>query len=389
MLDAPRVRWTVAASIGVVVLLGIGGVAVAYSHSRSGTRSVAVATPKPSTCTDAYRLLALSPSEISAANPVCLVQSLKFSGELAGSVAQAYTVSADNASPSSMCALPKRWNGYPQALLAIVVGVKAYRLRISVPGTSEHQLVKLNNLAGAVELASIADPSTDWSQATGTVSLNPDGVTGTIDASLLRDVTGAQPVHVSGQWACGAPLPLPAFAASAPCASFYALNQLHAADVARMKARSCNVENLNLSGDISAHLVHAITDRAISPSPGFGGDNYCGSVGEEYTATLKFPVGDESFLLDLDVSNYPAVLPGRYSAQTTGTSVGAVLFLGYADAQNHGQFVTDDQVFWSGSSGTFTIARDMKSGTLNASLQGSLSHAGSSVHITGSWRCAA
>ena len=388
MLDAPRMRMTVAASIGVVFLLGIGGVAVAYSHSRSGTTPAAVATPKPSICTDAYRLLALSPSEISAANPVCLVQSLKFSGELAGSVAQAYSVSADDASPSSMCAVPKRWSGYPQALLAIVVGVKAYRLRISMPGTSEHQTVSLNNLAGAVELASIVDPSTDWSQATGTISLNPDGVTGTIDASLLRDASGAQPVHISGQWACGAPLPLPAVAAGVPCASFYALNQLHAADVARMKARACNVENLSLSGDISAHLVRAVTDRTMAPTPGYGGDNFCGSVGEEYTATFKFSVGDESFLLDLDVSNYPAVLPGRYPAQTTGTSVGAVLFLGYADAANHGEFVTDDQVFWMGSGGTFTIARDMKSGTLDASLS-SLTHAGSSVRITGSWRCAA
>jgi len=388
MLDASRLRWTVAASIGVVFLLGVGGVAVAYSHSRSGTTPVAVATPKPSTCTDAYRLLALGPSEISAANPVCLVQSLKFSGELAGNVAQAYTVSADDASPSSMCAVPKRWNGYPQALLAIVVGVKAYRLRISMPGVSEHQTVSINNLTGAVELASIADPSTDWNQATGTVSLNPDGVTGTIDASLLRDATGAQPVHVSGQWACGAPLPLPTFAASAPCASFYALNQLHAADVARMKAHACNVENLSLGGDISAHLVGAITDRAISPSPGFGGDNYCGSVGQEYTATFKFSIGDESFLLDLDAEKYPAVGPGRYPVQES-TSAGAVLFLGYADAQNHGQFVTDEQVFWSGSSGTFTIARDMKSGTIDATLSGLMNHSGSNVRITGSWRCAA
>jgi len=386
MLDAPRMRMAVAASIGVVFLLGIGGVAVAYSHSRSGTTPAAVATPKPSICTDAYRLLALSPSEISAANPVCLVQSLKFSGELAGSVAQAYSVSADDASPSSMCAVPKRWSGYPQALLAIVVGVKAYRLRISMPGTSEHQTVSLNNLAGAVELASIVDPSTDWSQATGTISLNPDGVTGTIDASLLRDASGAQPVHISGQWACGAPLPLPAFAASAPCASFYALNHLHAADVARMKAHACNVENLSLSGDISAHLVHAITDRAISPTPGYGGDNYCGSVGEEYTATLKFSIGDESFLLDLGAYQYPGVAPGRYSAQS-GTSVGVVLFLGHADPANHGEFVTDDQVFWVGSSGSFTIARDMKSGTVDATVSGLTT--GSTVRIKGSWRCAA
>ena len=382
-----RKRWIVAALIGILLLLGVGGVAIA--HFRSGTTPAAVAVQKPSTCTDAYKLLSLSPSAISAANPVCLVQSLKLTGELTGLVGQAYTINPDNPRPSSMCAVPKRWGGYPQALLAMVVSGKAYRLRISAPGISEHQVATINNLAGVVELTSIADPSTDWSQATGTVTLNPDGITGTIDANLARDAAGAQPVHVSGQWACGAPLPQPASDASAPCTNFYALNQLQPADVARIKARACNTENLTLSGDISAHLGHAVTDTAIAPQIGYGGDNFCGSGGEEYAATLKFSVGDESFLLDLDVSNYPSVGPGKYSAQSTGTSGGAVLFLGHADPANHGVFVADDQVFWLGSGGTFTIARDMKSGTLNATLRGSLSHAGSTVHIAGSWRCAA
>ena len=379
-------RWFVAAAVGLVLLLGVGGVALA--HYRTGSVSVASITVKPSTCVEAYRVLSLHPSEITAANSACLVQSLKFTGELAGSVGQAYAVSANDASPTSMCAEPKRWNGYPQALLAMVVGCKAYRLRISAPGSSEHQAVTINNLSNVVELAAITDPSTDWSQATGTVTLSPDGITGTIDASLLRDVAGAQPVHVSGQWACGVPLPLPAFDATVPCASFYALNQLQDADVARMKASACNAQNLTFSGAISAQLDHAVTDTAIAPQPGYGGDNFCGSGGEEYTATLKFSIGDESFLLDLDTRNYPSVGPGQYPV-TSGSAVGAVLFFGHADAGNQGQFVTDDQVFWLGSGGTFTIAPDMKSGTIDASLRGSLSHAGSTVHITGSWRCAA
>jgi hypothetical protein len=380
-------RWTIAAVICALLLLGIGG--VAFAHFRSGAVVVDSGTGKPSTCSDTYRLVSLRPSEITTAHSVCLVQSLKFTGELAGMVGEAYTVSADAASPTSMCAVPKRWDGFPQARLAMVIGSKAYRLRISPPGASAHQAATINNLSSAVELASISDPSTDWSQATGTVTLNPDGITGMIDANLVRDAAGAQPVHVSGQWACGAPLPQPASDASAPCTNFYALNQLQPADVARMKARACNTENLTFSGDISAHLGHAVTDTAIAPQIGYGGDNFCGSGGEEYTATLKFSVGDESFLLDLDVSNYPSVGPGKYSAQSTGASVGAVLFLGHADPANHGVFVADDQVFWLGSGGTFTIARDMKSGTLNATLRGSLSHAGSTVHIAGSWRCAA
>jgi hypothetical protein len=61
--------------------------------------------------------------------------------------------------------------------------------------------------------------------------------------------------------------------------------------------------------------------------------------------------------------------------------------LGHADPANHGEFVTDDKVFWLGSSGTLTIARDMKSGSIDANLRGPLSGTASSVHIVGSWRC--
>jgi len=154
-----------------------------------------------------------------------------------------------------------------------------------------------------------------------------------------------------------------------------------------MKASACHAQNLTFSGDISAHLGHAVTDTAIAPQIGYGGDNFCGSGGEEYAAALKFSIGDESFLLDIDASRYPSVGPGRYSAQTTGTSNGAVLFLGHADPANHGEFVTDDKVFWLGSSGTLTIARDTKSGSIDANLHGPLSGTGSNVHIVGSWRC--
>lgn len=375
-------RWMVAAVIAIVLLLGAGGVAVA--HYRSGTVPVAIATHKPSTCTDAYRVLSLRPSQITAAHSACLVQSLKFTGELAGTVAEGYTVGADSASPTSMCAEPKRWNAYPQALLAIVIGAKAYRLRISAPGGSEHQLLTINSLANVIELAAISDPNTDWSRATGVLTVNPDGMTGTVDANLLRDTAGAQPIHVTGQWACGAPLPLPAVDASVPCATFYALNQLHEADVARMKASACHPDDLTFSGDISAHLDHAITDSAVSPHPGIDGDNFCGIVGEDYTAALKFSIGDESFLVDLNVHQYPSVGPGQYPATS-----GVTLWLGHADPDHQGLFVTDDKVFWRGAGGTFTIASDMKSGTIDASLKGLVSNAGPGLQLKGSWRCAA
>lgn len=382
-------RWTASAVIALVLLLGVGGVAVA--HFRSASPAVASVAPKPSTCADAYKLVSLRPSQITTANSVCLAQTLKFTGELAGSVGQAYPVSGDNTGPNSECAVPKRWGGYPQAMLAMVIGPKAYRLRISPPGSSEHQAVTINNLASVVDLAAISDPSTDWSQASGKVTLNPDGTTGTIDATLLRDVAGAQPVHVKGEWACGEPLPVQGFDATIPCSRFYALNHLQDADVARMKAQACNPQDLAFSGDISARLDHAITDRAIAAPPGIDGDNHCGNAGNAYDASLKFTIGDESFLVNLyprSPSESP-IGPGQYSAGSGPFSANAFLWLGYADPGHNGLFVTDQNIYWYGSGGSFSIASDMKSGTIDETFHGTIDHSGSTVHITGSWRCAA
>jgi hypothetical protein len=69
-------RRTVAIVVGALLLLGLatfGVVRLASLHSSP----TAVVSPKPATCADAYRVLKLAPSQISAANPVCLTQSLQ------------------------------------------------------------------------------------------------------------------------------------------------------------------------------------------------------------------------------------------------------------------------------------------------------------------------
>jgi hypothetical protein len=379
-------RRTIGIVVGTLLLLGL----VAFAVARLGTlhdNPLVIAASKPATCADAYRVLKLVPSQIAAATPVCLTQSLRLSGEVTGQVAEAYTVAQDSGAPTPMCSEPKRWSTFPPAVLAIFAGGKAYRLQISAPGSSEHQPVTLSNAGKVVVLTSISDPSLRWDQGTGTVTLNADGVTGTLDVNLLQDVSGAVPVHISGHWACGAPLPMPAVGASAPCADFYAINHLSTADVARMTAHACHAEDLSFSGAINTHLDHAVTDT-VDPWPGMGGDNVCATFSESYEATLKFSIGDESFVLNLGASQYLGVTPGRYPA-ASGNTLGVVLWLGYADPSAHGHFITDDKIFWLGSGGTFSIAKDMKSGSVDATLRSLVSNLESTVRIKGSWRCAA
>ncbi len=371
-----------------LVLLGLGAFGVRQLLA-SHTTPAGALTAKPTTCADAYRLLKLTPSQITAGTHVCFTQSLRLSGQLEGAVAQAYQVSADGALPAQPCTEPARWGGYPQAMLAVAVDGKPYRLRISPPGSSEHQALRLSDIGHSVELASILDPAQEWNQVTGSLTVNADGVTGTLSVDALQDVAGATPVHISGQWACGNPPILPSADPSVPCSSFYVLNQLQPSDVARMKAGGCHAEDLTLAGALTTHLDYAVSDT-VAPNfgGGYGADNFCGTAGEAYAGTLKFSVGDESFLLDLNADRYPNVNPGQYSARTTGSSAGVVLFLGRADAANQGAFVPNYNKAWIGSDGTFTIAGDMKSGTIDATLSGLGEHSNSLVRITGSWRCA-
>jgi len=384
-------RSVVAVIVAAAVVLGLGAVAVA--ELRAKATPTANVNSRPSTCADVYRLVALRPSEITAANADCLVQSLSFAGELAGSVGQAYPVNADNDSPVSMCAEPKRWNSYPQAMLAMSVGGKPYRLRITPPGSSEHQALIIDSLASVVELASIKDPSSDWNQATGSVTVDANGITGSIDAELLRDAAGAKPVHVKGQWACGAPVPLPAFDSTVPCSNFYALNHLALSDVARMKVSACHPQSLSFTGDIATTLSYAVTDVAVHGDPGPDGDNRCGNAGSDYNASLKFSVGDESFLLVLyqRSSDGNPVGRGSYAAGNGLFSANAFLWLGTADPSHNGLFATDggldSGVFWYGSGGGFTVATDLKSGSIDETFSGGPGHGSSSVHIAGNWKC--
>jgi len=378
-------RWMIAGAIVGFLVIGSGGLALA-AHFRANGAPVA-SVQKASTCADAYRVLALRPSQVAAAKPLCLVQALAFSGDLNGAVAEAYPVAADNVGPTTLCAEPKRWDDIPQALLAIVIGGKGYRLRVAVPGRSERQAVTLNSLTNVVDLSAVKEPSADWNQVEGKLTLNSDGVSGTIDASLTRDVAGARPVKVSGSWACAAPTAMPAFDATVPCSNFYTLNQLAAADVERIKAQGCVPVDLTLSGDVAAHVDHGVTGLAFYNVDGLYIQDYCSQAYGDYTATMDFSVGDETFQLNLNASHDPSVGPGQYPT-TDGFLHFATLYLGRSDPSKQGAFWPDAGYEWDASAGTFTIASDMKSGTIAADFTGPQLKNFSTVHISGNWRCA-
>src|SRR5260370_30658276 len=128
----------IAIVVGALLLIGLGAFGVVRLASLHSAPTAAFVAPKPTTCTDAYRVLKLTPSEVTSANPVCLNQSLQLSGEVVGAVGQAYTIDSRSVAPTPMCTTPKRWNGFRQALLGFIAGGHGYPPRLAPPRSPQH-----------------------------------------------------------------------------------------------------------------------------------------------------------------------------------------------------------------------------------------------------------
>src|SRR5260370_41799636 len=111
-------RRYVVIAVGALVVIGLGGFGAGRLLLARPTANATLVAAKPSTCDGAFRVRKLAPSMITAARPVCLVQSLVLSGELLGSVGQAYPVHADGGAATSLFTTPRRWVYITLTLLA-------------------------------------------------------------------------------------------------------------------------------------------------------------------------------------------------------------------------------------------------------------------------------
>ena len=255
-------RRTVAIGLGALILLGIG----AYGAFRLGAlrnTSLAAVTIKPATCADAYRVLKLRPSQITRGGRSLLdpdpagirrTQWLRRPGIHRGwgqrrSCWDVQRAQAVERLPSSL------------------VGDRGGQEGVSAADLNSRELA-----ASGVDLDELARPRRAGLDRRSQCRLESGHWTGDPERRRNHGNDRRQPVarrqpatrgiHITGQWACGVP-PATTYDATVPCAGFYALNHLQDADVARMKAQACNPQDLTFSGDISAHLDHAITDTAI------------------------------------------------------------------------------------------------------------------------------
>ncbi len=354
--------------------LAIVPLAILAGCTSSSTPPTTASVKSVPSCRPIYAALNLPLSEATKSDSEgrCLAQKLSFKGEIAGEANVAVVTTA--------CTKPLgRGDQPPSPELQIVVAGKSYSLALplSPPYQPQRPAVSAGTSTddAQVEITDRAKPDTPWAATGGFVYFNPDGRSGTLNVALMRNVSGAQPGHVSGEWRCGAPAASPS-PAPGPCGAIATSPGLQPADVVRLKAAPCLAQDLTLTNPVSGHADHGL---GVESSTSTFKDVPCGgSDDHHYNSSVAFRVQNETFFfaMGLRADSFDPPLPtGEY-----GPLVPNVI------GDTPSATIVSGSTTWASHDGKFSIAQDRHSGTVDMNFV--LGSTNDTVHLAGSWRCA-
>lgn len=362
----------------VALLLGAMVLAAGCGQS-SGASAVPSPSPTPITCDAIYQALGLRPSDITDSEQQgrCVQQNLQVSGEVSGQVLVGHLQDR----PERVCAKPRLGTGFTGVgfHLDVLVASKPYVLVLRPPGTYRgEQSTTSTEVTGAVALQAPGELS-DYGSITGQMTMDASGFRGSMDVELKRDVAGANPVHITGDWSCGSPPAQPSPDASVPCSSYFAAANSPSGGPTP-GSLPCLQQALTFSGGLAFYVT-----EAVNPPTGFVGVQCGGLVSSDqqnYRSRQSFADSGNAYDLVFDVHRepirgplaFPDFGPSSESASTGGPSPSLTLSVG--------------AVKWSSTAGTYHVNPDRKTGTVDMDLLGGLDK-NQAVHVSGSWRCAA
>lgn len=383
-----------AAGLSVMVLLA------ACQQGHPGGRPPAVTTFDD--CAHVFAQLHTAPSRMAAdrADGACQPQRLVFTGAV-------HDTAVSGLISDQPCARPQRGQWFKATTMTVAVAAQPYQLTVNPDGTFDERESDTTLAAGGaagVEVRSLPDYTHHWiAQPGGHLTTAADGMGGTIDVQLAEDVaTKTQPLHITGTWRCGGAVPgtSPSPAATAgPCADYFAAAASAIADtgVPSPATGTCLNQNLTLSGGLTAQVTQAVNDLTHPDTNSALGSGLCGEstdlLHHAYVVTLEFAVGAEPFHLVLEDGVAPdAAIPYPNFGATY-----PLLQQDNASVHLHAGYVS-----WLAKTGTWTVAPDHHSGTVDMDLAETptaalsinhlgpppLANGGKPVHISGSWRCA-
>jgi hypothetical protein len=341
----------------------------------SSTGTSARPSPAPVTCAAIYQALGLGPSVVADSDQhgQCVLQHLQVSGEVSGQILVGHLQDL----PERNCSKPGLGQPFSTTglRLDVLIASKPYVLLIRPPGKYlGQQTTSTSDVAGAVTIQ-VPTALADYVSTTGTMTVEASGHAGTMNVDLKRDVVGATPVHVKGDWSCGPPPAQPTPDASVPCSAYFAAANLPPGTV-DPKSVPCLPQDLTFSGGLSFHVKEAVN------LPGTGGPSCGGLTSDDqqnYSSKQSFAGGgfeyDLSFTTHNDLINGPLTFPDFGPTYTTASGSQAPTLT-----------LTTGAVTWSSTAGKYSVAADHRSGTVNMDLVGGLS-TNQAVHVSGSWRC--
>ena len=211
------------------------------------------------------------------------------------------------------------------------------------------------------------------------MTMDASGFKGSMDVDLKRDVVGANPVHIKGDWSCGSPPAQPSPDPSVPCSTYFAAANLPPS-VVDPKSVPCLPQDLTLTGGLRFHVTEAVN----LPGGSFH-SVMCGGLlssdQQNYASKQSFADSGTAYDLVFDTHRepingplpFPDLGPSSESAGVGGPTPSLTLSTG--------------AVNWSSTGGTYHVNADHKTGTVNMDLVGGLDK-NQTVHVSGSWRCA-
>jgi hypothetical protein len=304
----------------------------------------------------------------------CVPEHLQVSGEVSGQILVGHLQDR----PERQCSKPGL--GQPFSTIGlrldVLIANKPYVLLIRPPGKYlGQQATSTSDVAGAVTIQ-ILTALADYVSSSGRMTVDASGYRGTMDVDLKRDVAGATPVHVKGDWSCGTP-PAPAkLDASVPCSSYFAVANL-SPETVDSKSVPCLPQDLTFSDGLAFHVKEAVM------LPATGGPTCGGLTSDDqqnYTAKESFAGG--GFAYDLNFTTHNDLIHGPLTFPDFGPAYTTAL-----GSQAPTLTLSTGAVTWSSTAGMYSVASDHKSGTVDMDLVGGLT-TNQAVHVSGSWKCA-
>jgi hypothetical protein len=315
-----------------VALLATVATISACGQAATGAQAV----PSPASCAP----------QASQPKGACVSQGFRISGELTGTVADAFV--------EEQCAPPLLGDAVSLTVMHFDLAGNHYKLSVDPGGSTrflEQPLTVTQTGASTVARLELTDRGTapalpTWVSTSGSLLIDSSGTGGMLSLSLLaQNTSGARPLRLDGAWHCAPPVVAPS-PSPGPCSALISAAHPEGTDLSQLNAAQCHAVSLDFSGALSGHA-----DQAAVLAPAADLQAGCNRSAQLLTTRLATALGGRIVVIGIHLHRDP--LRGEISA-------GPYPDPGFLEALDGTPIaVSAGRLSWSYTSGTVTLDPDL------------------------------